>query len=81
MSIGTAYSLSTPHNTRLEKTVDTPAILEILGSADRASLVLLTLHNLLQEAKLEDLARLAWVAYLEASQSADTMGVALGLTE
>lgn len=61
--------------------MDAATTLAILGSADRAALVLLTLHNQLQEAGREDWARLAWVAHLEAAQSADTMSTALGLSE
>ena len=61
--------------------MDAPALLAILGSADRAALILLTLHNQLEAAGHQDWARLAWVAYLEASVSADDLGTELGLTE
>jgi len=56
-----------------------------LGSADlttsleRASLLTLSLHELLVAAGRPELARIAWTVYLETSMAAERVGEALGL--
>lgn len=56
-----------------------PVTLGVIGSAQRACQVALTLHDLLEALGRHDLGRLAWVIYLEASTSAETMGGVLGI--
>ena len=51
-----------------------------LIAAERACLLNLTLHGILQDRGDVDLSRLAWVAYLESSAAATVAGSALGLT-
>ena len=59
--------------------MDTSTTLGIIGSAERSALASLTLHDLLIKKDEADLARLAWIIYLEASHSAETMGEAIGV--
>lgn len=53
--------------------------LEIMGSAERTSLLLLSVHEHLIGSGMDTLARVVWVAYLEASHSAERMGDAVGV--
>ena len=50
----------------------------LLGSLERCSLLLLTIHEQM-EAAGQPLARAAWVAYLEASESAEAIGKCFGV--
>ncbi len=59
--------------------MDRPAALEILGSAERAALITLTLHEQLVDKGHPDLARLAWVVYMGASTAAEKLGADLGI--
>ena len=58
-----------------------PLILATLSATEKISLLTLSLHNLLEGAGLQDLARIAWCVYLEASVTTDELGTALGLME
>jgi len=49
-------------------------IYDVMNSAERSALIVLSLYELLVEADRPDLARLAWVVYTGASKSAETLG-------
>jgi hypothetical protein len=59
--------------------MDRATSLEILGCAERAALITLTLHEQLIVKGHPDLARLAWVVYVGASASAEKIGQMLGV--
>lgn len=54
-------------------------VLDAIGSAERASMLALSLHEHLTDKGLTTLAREVWVIYLEASRSAERMGDAIGV--
>ena len=52
---------------------DIDVTMEIIGSAERAALLALSLHEWLLRDGREDQARVAWVIHLEASTSHETL--------
>ena len=59
--------------------MDGGTTLELLGSAERASLLSLALHEQMEAEGRSDWARIQWVIYLENSGSAERIGQALGV--
>lgn len=53
--------------------------MKAIASMERASMVSLSLHGLLQSKGEEALARLAWLAFQESSETAETLGQSLGV--
>ena len=56
-----------------------PSVLEALSAAERASLLSMSLHNMLIQRDQADCARIAWVVYLDVSRIADDLGERYGL--
>ena len=59
--------------------MDDGTTLELLGSAERASLLSLALHEQMEAEGRTDWARIQWVIYLENSGSAERIGQAMGV--
>ena len=58
----------------LEGSMKMQMVVHAIGHAERASALALSLHGLLEKAGLVDLARMAWVAHLEAQDAAEELG-------
>ena len=59
--------------------MDGGTTLELLGSAERASLLSLALHEQMEAEGRTDWARIQWVIYLENSGAAERIGQAMGV--
>ena len=57
--------------------LEAPAILPLLNSSERATLILFAVHNLLLRSGDVNTAKLVWVAYLETSEVTEALSDAL----